>query len=234
MIIFGKQLFLHTLKHHKDKIIRIMLAKDVDKEIFSLINKSGIKIERVDTKKAQALARGGNHQGFLCEVEPYEFCEFKVLKNVQSLVMLFGISDVGNIGSIVRSCVGLGADGLIIANKQPLSDSAIAGIMRASSGAAYELAIAQCSDELSALNELKMAGFMLYATDMDGIDVREFAKSAIKPEKFALIMGSEGAGLSKKILNKCDKTLAIKMQNGFESLNVGVACALIFDRIQNG
>ena len=214
MIIFGKQLFLHTLKHYKNKIIRLMLAKEVDKEIFNLINKAGIKIERVDAKKAQALARGGN------------------LKNAKSLVVLSKISDVGNIGSIVRSCVCLGADGLIIINN--LSQSAISGIMRASSAAAYELDIAQTSDELSLLNELKMAGFALFAADMNGVDIKEFIKNNEKPEKFALIMGSEGAGLSKKTLNKCDKTLAIKMQNGFESLNVAVACALIFDRIKNG
>ena len=229
MIIFGKQLFLHTLKHYKNKIIRLMLAKEVDKEIFNLINKAGIKIERVDAKKAQALARGGNHQGFLAEVSEYEFCELKTLKNAKSLVVLSKISDVGNIGSIVRSCVCLGADGLIIINNQALSQSAISGIMRASSAAAYELDIAQASDELSLLNELKMAGFALFAAD-----IKEFIKNNEKPEKFALIMGSEGAGLSKKTLNKCDKTLAIKMQNGFESLNVAVACALIFDRIKNG
>ena len=209
-----------------------MLAKEVDKEIFNLINKAGIKIERVDAKKAQALARGGNHQGFLAEVSEYEFCELKTLKNAKSLVVLSKISDVGNIGSIVRSCVCLGADGLIIINN--LSQSAISGIMRASSAAAYELDIAQTSDELSLLNELKMAGFALFAADMNGVDIKEFIKNNEKPEKFALIMGSEGAGLSKKTLNKCDKTLAIKMQNGFESLNVAVACALIFDRIKNG
>lgn len=234
MIIFGKQLFLHTLKHYKNKIIRLMLAKEVDKEIFNLINKAGIKIERVDAKKAQALARGGNHQGFLAEVSEYEFCELKTLKTAKSLVVLSKISDVGNIGSIVRSCVCLGADGLIIINNQALSQSAISGIMRASSAAAYELDIAQTSDELSLLNELKMAGFALFAADMNGVDIKEFIKNNEKPEKFALIMGSEGAGLSKKTLNKCDKTLAIKMQNGFESLNVAVACALIFDRIKNG
>lgn len=232
MIIFGKQLFLHTLKHYKNKIIRLMLAKEVDKEIFNLINKAGIKIERVDAKKAQALARGGNHQGFLAEVSEYEFCELKTLKNAKSLVVLSKISDVGNIGSIVRSCVCLGADGLIIINN--LSQSAISGIMRASSAAAYELDIAQTNDELSLLNELKMAGFALFAADMNGVDIKEFIKNNEKPKKFALIMGSEGAGLSKKTLNKCDKTLAIKMQNGFESLNVAVACALIFDRIKNG
>lgn len=234
MIIFGKQLFLHTLKHYKNKIIRLMLAKEVDKEIFSLVSKAGVKIERVDTKKAQALAHGGNHQGFLAEISEYEFCDFKTLKNAKSLVILNKISDVGNIGSIVRSCVCLGADGLIIVNNQALSQSAISGIMRASSAAMYELNIAQISDELNALNELKMAGFTLFATDMSGIEVKEFIKNSEKPKKFALIMGSEGTGLSKKIINKCDKTLAIKMQNGFESLNVAVACALIFDRIKNG
>lgn len=234
MIIFGKQLFLHTLKHYKNKIIRLMLAKEVDKEIFSLISKAGVKIERIDTKKAQALAHGGNHQGFLAEISEYEFCDFKTLKNAKSLVILSRISDIGNIGSIVRSCVCLGADGLIIVNNQALSQSAISGIMRTSSAAMYELNIAQISDELNALNELKMAGFTLFATDMDGIEAREFIKNNEKPKKFALIMGSEGTGLSKKIINKCDKTLAIKMQNGFESLNVAVACALIFDRIKNG
>lgn len=85
MIIYGKQLFLHLLEKHKEKLINIYLAKDIEKDIFNKIVKSGVKIHKVDNKKAQALARGGNHQGFLAEVCEFEFASLNEIKKTRLL-----------------------------------------------------------------------------------------------------------------------------------------------------
>ena len=231
MIIFGKQLFLHILERHPRIIKSVFLAKEIEKQQFARISKLGVKIQILDNQKAQALARGGNHQGFLAEVEDFNFANFSEIKSVKSIVFLCGVSDVGNIGSIMRSSVALGADALIIANKQGLSESAIAGALRTSSGAGYEIPVCVINDDLSALNELKQAGFCLIGADASGEDVRELGT---KPDKFVLLMGSEDKGIGKKALAKCDKIVAIKMKNGWDSLNVGVAAAILFDRIKNG
>ena len=160
MIIYGKQLFLHILEKHKEKIEKIYLAKECDKQIFSKIARSNVKIERVDPKKAQALAHGGNHQGFLAEISDFEFCDIKSVKNANFLAVLYGLSDVGNIGAIVRSAYALGADGIILVGKS----FNIEGILRTSSGAALEINIAKCENGLDLLNELKQVGFKIYAT----------------------------------------------------------------------
>lgn len=231
MIIFGKQLFLHILEHHPAKIKQVMLAKEVERTLFSQISKLGVKVLKIDNQKAQALAHGGNHQGFLAQVEDFVFADFSEIKGAKSVIFLCGVSDVGNIGSIMRSAVALGADALIIANKQGLSEQAIAGALRTSSGAGYEIPLCVINDDLSALNELKQVGFCLIGADASGQDVREIDK---KLEKFVLLMGSEDKGIGKKALGKCDKIVAIKMKNGWDSLNVGVAAAILFDRIKNG
>lgn len=228
MIIYGKQLFLHLLKHHKDKLEEIYLAKEVQKDIFNQIAKVGLKIQKVDNQKAQALARGGNHQGFLAKVKDYEFATLNEIKKSDYLVILYGLSDVGNIGAITRTAYALGAGGIVIVVKN--ENLAMQGVVRASSGAAYELPIALCSDGLSLINELKQVGFKIYAANAGGKSAKEFKFES----KNALIMGSEGEGIPNKVLQKCDDILGVNMRKDWDSLNVSVAFGILFDRIVNG
>lgn len=228
MIIYGKQLFLHLLKHHKDKLEEIYLAKEVQKDIFNQIAKVGLKIQKVDNQKAQALARGGNHQGFLAKVKDYEFATLNEIKKSDYLVILYGLSDVGNIGAITRTAYALGAGGIVIVGKN--ENLAMQGVVRASSGAAYELPIVLCSDGLSLINELKQVGFKIYAANAGGKSAKEFKFES----KNALIMGSEGEGIPNKVLQKCDDILGVNMRKDWDSLNVSVAFGILFDRIVNG
>lgn len=224
MIIYGKQLILHVVKRRVNSLKNLYLSKEIDKGTFSILGKSGIKIIKVDSQKAQAMAHGGNHQGFLAEVDEYEFACFDELKKLNNLVLLYNLSDVGNIGSIARSAYALGVDGMIIIAKSV----AMEGVIRASSGAAYELPIALAADGLSTLNELKQVGFKIFAASMG-------AKTPEKTSgKNVLVMGSEGFGIPKKALEKCDEQIGIKMRDGWDSLNVGVAFGILFDRMING
>lgn len=226
MIIYGKQLFLHILEKHGNKFEKIYLAKECDKRLFSKIAGLGVKIERIDPKKAQALAHGGNHQGFLAEISDFEFCDIKNIKNANFLAVLYGLSDVGNIGAIVRSAYALGADGVILVGKS----FNIEGILRASSGAALEINIAKCENGLDLLNELKQVGFKIYATKANAKSVKDIKFNG----KIALVMGSEGDGLPNKVFEKCDESISIAMKNDFDSLNVSAAFAILCDRILNG
>ncbi|MCI7364719.1 23S rRNA (guanosine(2251)-2'-O)-methyltransferase RlmB [Campylobacter lanienae] len=228
MIVYGKQLFLHLLKHHKDKLEEIYLAKEVNKDIFHQIAKVGLKIQKVDNQKAQALARGGNHQGFLAKVKDYEFTTLSEIKKADYLVILYGLSDVGNIGAIVRTAYALGAGGVVIVGKN--ENLAIQGIIRSSSGAAYELPIALCSDGLGLINELRQVGFKIYAANAGGKSVKDFKFDP----KSVIIMGSEGEGIPNKVLQKCDEILGVNMRKDWDSLNVSVAFGILFDRIING
>ena len=226
MIIYGKQLFLHLLNRHPKKFIRIILAKECEKEIFKKIAATGVKIERADAKKAQALARGGNHQGFLAEVEEFSFGDLASVKDDKFVPILYGLTDVGNIGAIMRSAYALGADSVIVV----ANNLNMAGVVRASSGAAYELNVVKASDGLSVLNELKQSGFEIYAASADGTNFKELKLGA----KNALVMGNEEEGIPARALKKCDCAVSIKMREGWDSLNVSAAFAILCDGILNG
>lgn len=225
MIIYGKQLFLHILTKHPDKIEEIYLGKECDKKLFAKICGVGTPIKRVDNQKAQALARGGNHQGFLAKVKEFEFASFDSIKKLNKIAIFYGISDVGNIGAMVRSAYALGFDAAVVV----LKSINIEGVLRSSSGAAYELPIALFDDGLSLINELKQAGFYTYATASGGKNV-----NTVKfKDRLAVIMGSEGEGIPQKAVAKCDECIGIALKNGWDSLNVSVAFAIICDRIVN-
>ena len=223
MIIYGKQLFLHILNKRPQILEEIYLSKECDKKLFSKICGTGKKIIRVDNQKAQSLARGGNHQGFLANVSEFEFSDITELKKLNFIAILYGISDVGNIGAIARSAYALGCEGLVIVAKS----INMQGVLRSSSGAAYEIPIAIFEDGLSLLNELKQFGFKIYATASNGKNVKEMKFAG----KRALVMGSEGEGIPQKALAKCDECVGIKLKDGWDSLNVSAAFAIICDRM---
>jgi 23S rRNA (guanosine2251-2'-O)-methyltransferase len=226
MIVYGKQIFLYILNRHPDMIEEIYLTKEIDKKLFSKIQKGSFSIMRLDNKKAQALARGGNHQGYIVKMKDYSYQSFDSIKSGNFVVVLAGITDVGNIGAIVRSAYALGASGVLITM---LSQVNIGAVIRSSSGAALDMPIFVKKDIITALNELKQSSFTIYGADLKGDDVRE---STFDNRKKALVIGSEGLGLTKRVLNMCDKRLKIKMQREFDSLNVSAATAILCDRMR--
>ena len=227
MIIYGKQLILHLLEHYPKRIETIFLAKECEPKLFSKMARVTDKICRIDEKKAQALSRGGNHQGFIAQIKDVELTSFNEIKKGSFLVVLDEVTDVGNIGAIVRSAYAFGADGLILSGVKTCN---LEAILRTSSAAAFELPIAVCASAKDMMNELKQIGFSLYGADMGGVDVKEVTFAP----KRVLMMGSEGKGLSPKVKEKLDKVISIKMARAFDSLNVSAAAAILCDRIANG
>ena len=134
---------------------------------------------------------------------------------------------MGNIGAIIRSAYSLGVSGVVVSMIKSLNISAFA---RTSSGAIFDMPIALVKDIGTVINELKQASFTIYCANMDGKDVRDVEFNGKK----ALILGSEGEGLPKKVLKNCDKKIKVKMQKEFDSLNVSVACAILCDRMRDG
>ncbi|EJF06622.1 rRNA methylase, putative, group 3 [Thiovulum sp. ES] len=224
MIIYGKQPILYLLKNHRDKIEKIFLSKEIDKKIFHQIK--DIPIERVDTKKAQGMARGGNHQGFLAQVKEIETLFYgDLIKKNSFVLILHGVTDVGNIGGIIRTAYSLGVEGVIISGIQNISFS---GIARSSSGAVFDMPLSIHKNILDILNEAKQIGFKTYGASADGTDVREVEF----PEKRVLVVGSEGEGIPNRILKSLNKKVAVSMERDFDSLNVSVATGILIDRMR--
>lgn len=227
MIVYGKQLFLHVLNKYPNKLQEVYLSKQCDSKVFHSIAKECKNIIRVDNKKAQALAHGGNHQGFIAKIEDFEFTEFTQLKQKNFLLVLDSLTDVGNIGAIIRSAYAFGADGVIISGVKNINFEAI---IRTSSAAAFELPLCLYPNTLDMLNELKQVGFTTYGAHMQGKNLAHMQFA----QKIAVVLGSEGEGIQKKVLEKIDEKLSIHMVREFDSLNVSAAAAIICDRIANG
>jgi len=225
MFIYGKQVFWHLLENHPELIEEVYLAKEVDKKEFGKIAKLGKKIVKLDEKKAQAMARGGSHQGFLAKITPLELCSFEKIKKSDFLVALVGVTDVGNIGSIIRTAHALGVDGIILSQ---LKEVNFEGAVKTSSGAIFDIPITHMVNPLDMIHELKQAGFKVIASGLGGDD----GKSVGRTEKTVLLLGSEGEGLAKKVLDKADEVVTIKMHNDFNSLNVATAAAILIDRMR--
>jgi 23S rRNA (guanosine2251-2'-O)-methyltransferase len=225
MFIYGKQVFWHLLENHPFLIEEIYLAKEIDKKEFGKIVKLKKKIVKLDAKKAQAMAKGGSHQGYLAKISDIELSSFDKLKKCGFLVALVGVTDMGNIGSIIRSAHALGVDGIILSQVKNVN---LEGAVKASSGAIFDMPIAMVPNPLDMMHELKQAGFYSVAAGFNGDE----NKNIERPQKVVLLMGSEGDGLPRKVLEKADKIVTIKMYNNFNSLNVATAAAILIDRMR--
>jgi 23S rRNA (guanosine2251-2'-O)-methyltransferase len=222
MIVYGKQIVFYILEKYPKIIQEIYLTKELDKKLFKKFMDNGAKIVRPDNQKAQAMAKGGNHQGFLLKIDEFEFADIKDIKKNEFVVVLDGLTDTGNIGAIVRTCYALGVDGIVLCG---LKHPYLAPIIRTSSGAALDMPIAIMHNSFDLANELKQVGFSLVGADVEGYDVK--GVEANKGQKIALFLGNEGDGLSNKLIKKLDLKVSIKMQNEFDSLNVSVATGIL-------
>ncbi|NPA54819.1 MAG: 23S rRNA (guanosine(2251)-2'-O)-methyltransferase RlmB [Epsilonproteobacteria bacterium] len=223
MIVYGKRIFYYILQNHIDVVNEIILAKKLETKEFHKLQKLNIPIKIVDNKKAQSLARGGNHQGYFLDISfsPKEID----LSNSKHLIVLDNVTDMGNIGAIVRSAYCFGVDGVIITGINAIKwDS----IIRMSAGCAIDMPIANIKNILDIINELKTKGYKIIGADRG-------AKSTItKSHKMALVVGNEQNGISKRVKAKLDEVISIEMKREFDSLNVSVASAILMDRIFNG
>lgn len=225
MLIYAKQPINYIIENHPRKIKKLYLAKEIDKKEFSRLMKMGFEIKRIPSDAAGAMCKNASHQGVLAEVEAYELHDYKTFLNYEFVLVLSGLTDVGNIGAIIRTAYALGVDGVIACGVKSLP---LEAIVRTSTGALYDTPFAIETNVHNVLNDLKMSGFTTYGADMGGKDIREIA---IKPKR-ALFLGSEGEGLSARVSSKLDEVVSIKMAHAFDSLNVGAAGAILMDRMR--
>lgn len=225
LFVYGKQVVMYLALHRVEYLKEIYLSKEIDSKTFSLLSKTRRPILRLDNKKAQALARGGNHQGFLAKISAPKPISLKDIKQYDKILVLCGISDIGNIGAIFRSAYCLGVQGIIICLSEVL---AFEGIVRTSVGALFELPFCLHKNTLDVINEFKNEGIYCYGADMNGEDIRNCKNIE---GKWALFLGSEGEGLGRKISSKLDRIVSIKLKNDFDSLNVSVTAGILIHRM---
>lgn len=225
MLIYAKQPINYIIKKHPHKIKTLYLAKEIDKKEYSKLMKMDFEIKRIPSDAAGKMCKNASHQGFLAEVDEYELYDYKTFLSHEFVLVLSGLTDVGNIGAIIRTAYALGVDSVIACGVKKLP---LEAVLRTSTGALFDMPFAIETNVHNVMNDLKTSGFYTYGADMGGSDIRDVKVK----QKRALFLGSEGEGLSSRVSSKLDEIVSIKMSHEFDSLNVSVAGAILMDRMR--
>lgn len=224
-IIYGRNSVLETLKSkHKIYELYIQQGLKVD-EIINLARNKSIRIIIKSKNELDRLA-GNKHQGVVLNIEKYSYKSVEdMLSKKKSeyplIVILDGIEDPHNLGSILRTADAAGVDGIII----PKHDSAElnATVAKVSTGAIEHVAVARSNLNMT-IDKLKKDGFFIIGTDAlsnKKYDEVDYACPV------ALIIGSEGKGIRESIKKECDLLIKIPMKGHVNSLNAGVAAGIL-------
>jgi tRNA G18 (ribose-2'-O)-methylase SpoU len=147
-----------------------------------------------------------------------------VLRDARRIVILENVVDPTNVGAIFRSVAAIGADGVLVTPR--CSDPFYRRAIRVSMGTVLQVPWTRVGDWASIRELLTASGFHLAALALadDAVDLKEFAASA--PERVALVLGTEGEGLTREAIEAADTVVTIPMAHGIDSLNVAATAAV--------
>lgn len=242
-IIMGRNPVKEAIRSGRS-IDRILVSKEHDgslNEILDLAYEAKLVVRDVDRAKLDEICmpfghngRPGNHQGIIAYIPGVEYCELSDILEAAAekgeppfVVLLDGVEDPHNLGSIIRSAECAGAHGIVIPKRR--SASVTAAVVKTSAGATEHIKIAKVVNLTGAIAKLKEAGVWVAGADMQG----ESLYSADLKGPFALVVGAEGAGISRLVAEKCDYLVSIPLLGKMESLNASVAAAVImFEKVR--
>ena len=211
-------------------ITRIEIYKNVNRqsneELFALAKKRNIEIKFVDRKE-------DNSQGFVAIIENYsylvdeaEFLEKLVRKKNSIVIILDRIQDPRNLGAIIRSAEAFGVDGIVLSDKKSVGITP--SVIKTSTGAIEFVDIIVTRNLNNFVASLKKIDFWIYGAEA-GTGNRYYDID-FSP-KSCLVLGSEGAGIRKKLKNNCDVLMEIPLKGKINSLNVSVAGGVLLSEI---
>lgn len=188
----------------------------------------GIAIKEADPKKLDFLCGGANHQGVVAVAAVQEYAEVEDIFRLAEergeppfLIIADELEDPHNLGAILRTAECSGAHGVIIPRRRAVGLTYAVG--KASAGAVEYVPVARVTNLVKTIEDLKKRGVWVYAADMDGepwcgVDYRG---------PMALVIGSEGSGVSRLVRENCDFVISLPMLGKINSLNASVACGVL-------
>lgn len=232
-LIYGRLPALNSLSQNKATKAYVQKGFS-DGRILSLIKEKKVPLEYVEIEKLNILSNRGNHQGVVLEIKPFEYSDVNSIINISKkkehplILILDEIEDPHNFGAIIRSCDAFGVDGIIIKsrNQVPINMT----VSKVSTGAIDYVRVAQVSNLSNVINKIKENGYWVYAADGSGDQDYQNVKY---DGPVALIVGSEGRGISRLVLDNSDFIIKIPMSGHVNSLNVSVATGILLSRIRN-
>lgn len=209
------KIFIAETSHHAD--------------IAARAKKAGIPVVTCDRRKLDTMSTTGNHQGVIAQAAAQEYATLDELFAVAQarqqqplFIICDGIADPHNLGAIIRSAESAGAHGVIIPKRRAVGLTAT--VSRASAGALEHIGVHKATNLPTVLDELKERGVWIFGAEADGnVDLydADFARAT------AIVIGSEGEGMSRLIRQKCDFMVNIPMCGKVNSLNASNAAAVL-------
>ena len=230
MYVYGKNVVNEVLKNKKRVIEAFVYKNFNDEKILNRIKRTKAPINYLEKRDIDKMI-DGNHQGVVLKIDDYEYVDIDELitaKNEPLLVILDHLEDPHNFGAIIRTCEAAGVDGIIIPKNRSVEVNST--VMRTSVGALENVKIAQVTNLKQTINYLKLKGFWIYGTDMNGSEYDDTDYSG----KTVIIIGSEGFGMTRIIREACDYIVSIPMKGKINSLNASVAAALVIYQATKG
>ena len=228
-LLVGRNPIREALKSGRD-LEKLIVAKGEimgsGREIVAMAHERKIVIQEVDRARLDAMAPG--HQGMIAVASAYAYGTVDGMLELAAsrgeapfLVVLDGITDPHNLGAIIRSAECAGAHGVIIPERRAVGLTPAA--VKASAGAVEHIPVAKETNLVRTLERLKKEGIWIFGAAMDGEDYRktDFSGPA------ALVIGSEGDGISRLVREHCDRIVSLPVKGKIESLNASVAAGIL-------
>lgn len=232
MYIVGRNPVLEILKSGKE-IEKILVAKGELKgsinKIIGIAKDKNIIVQYVDKKKLNQISQGSSHQGVAALVTEYVYYSVddilekaKKLGEKPFLLILDGIEDPHNLGSIIRTAECSGVHGIIIPKRR--SAQVTETVYKSSAGAVEHMLIARVNNISVTIDKLKDKGLWIYGTD---ISAKDYYFNTDLTGAVAIVIGNEGKGISRLVKEKCDFLLKIPMAGKVSSLNASNAASIL-------
>lgn len=232
--IFGRRAVLEALLAGRRRISRIILARGLKgstfREILDEAEKFGIPIQECERKRLDVMAGTEHHQGILALAAAMAdeglasiLARAQLAREEPFVLMADGVTDPQNLGALIRSAEAAGVHGVVVPDRKSAPvDRATA---KASAGAVEHIAICHVGNMGQAILRLKQEGIKVFAADIDAGAISMY--DADLSGGVAIVIGSEGRGLSPVLKDRCDARVRIPMRGRMKSLNASAAAAVL-------
>ena len=230
--IEGRNSVIELLESKKD-INKIFVTKGEKhgsiNKILAMARERNVIIVEKDKRQMEQMAQTPNYQGVIAIVPPFEYCEIEDIledaknKNEDPFVLILdGIEDPHNLGSIIRTAETAGVHGVIIPKRRAASVNST--VSKVSAGAVEHMKIARVTNISDSIQKLKDNGLWICGTD---IDSKNYYYNQDLKGPLGIVIGNEGQGMSEKVKKNCDFLVKIPMKGKVTSLNASVSTGIV-------
>lgn len=234
-IVAGRNPVMEALNGERT-VERIFIADGAEGSISKIVavaREQGVMVDFVAREKIDSMAQGVKHQGVVAKISKYEYASVddildkaRVSGEDPFLIILDGIEDPHNLGAIIRTAECAGAHGVIVPERRSCALTPTVALSAA--GAVERVPVAKVTNLNRTIDYLKKKGVWIAAADMDG----ETCFAANLSGAIALVIGSEGKGVSRLVKENCDFIISIPMSGTINSLNASNAAAILMYEIR--